>query len=667
MEETKKERIIQALKDGMTPMEIGRAEISSKAMAYRYKRELKEQGYEFTTRKSKRIRREPKNEYERLQFKNNKIVLDIQAETGLPLKDLRLTENNDPYCLILSAVRTGKVMAKIWEDDGWREKYDEWVELGKPMDKESARRDLLTHPRGLHYKIHGCYKIEKDDKTVLYNKYDDAHWRYCLNGIKFARQMGLIPYDAIKDLMNPPPDNIPYYKKHNELEIPTYIEASNDVMTHDFNTRFRGFSYKHIGKTIKWKAEEIAKIQMKSVKYYTKTAQPNHLELWCEKGEIIPFDIARKYNMEIRERGSGQPSDMMCYDAIMKAKANGKSLVVFEVSDFDPEGENMPFTLARKIQWYANREGVQAFVYPVALLYKQIKEYGLPYNPPSEDIKYEKAYATRSSDFYKRWNMVGMMINVFKGENLEGLKHEIENAVIPHYDAELSDKLDDAKEELRINIERTLRKSMRRNIHELKNKRKRVIHKKARIKHKTEQQNSIKSQCEALKETGLEKYKNLDVNMTKKYKELVKGFKDWKDNYIEALRILKDAVIEEYGELVEPYKERRERFWEATDILGDKIIESCNEKRDKIIEELEHIKTKKENRIEADIKKYEELLQIDLSEVLEGVEFKMPEADISKGEDALLNTNRGYIEQLEIFRKYKERSIHDQNVNNTGL
>lgn len=649
--ETKEEKVKKALKGGMITVDIEKDLQVPRAIIYRYKKELESQGYDFT-----KSRKKPRNEIERLQLEHNKFLLDIQAETGLDLKDIKLSEGTDPYHLILSLVKNAVVMTEIWENDGWREKYNEWIELGKPMGKKSERRNLLIHPRGLHYKIHSRYQIKKNNKLVMYNKYDNTHWVYCQRGLKVARQMGLIPYDSIKDLINPPPDNVPDYQPHDKLEISNYIETSDDVITYDFNEHFKKFAYKHIGETIKWKAESLAINMMKSVKYYIDTARPNHLELWCEKGEIIPYDIADKYNMEVRERGTGESSDGMCCNAVMTAKKAGKNLIVFELSDFDPAGENMPVSAGRKIQWYAQREDIQAFLYPVALNYRQIKEYELLYTPPPKKITYKGGYATRSSDFFNRWNMIGMMINIFRGDAFEGLKQEIENAVIPHIDAKFSDKIDDAKEELKTTITNTLRKCMRHNIHKLKNKRKRVRNKRNRIKCKNEQRDNITNQCETLKETDLKKYNDLETDMNEKYDELTEGFNERKDKYIEALKILEDRVIEKCDELTEPYDDRKEELEEAINILKDKTIKPYNDKRDEIIEELECIKTKKKNMIEANIKEYNELLKINLSEVLDGVEFKMPKADVSNGEDALLNTNRDYMEQLEIFREYKKKN-----------
>ncbi len=660
MEKTKKERTIESLKNGDTPMEIRRAGICSSQFAYKCKKELKEQGWEFSKRLSRTIKKEPKDEFERIQFEHNKTVLDIQAETGLPLKDLRLSTNSDPYCLLLSAIKTGMVMARIWEDDGWKEKYDQWVELGKPMDKKSERRELLIHPRGLHYKIHSRYDIVKDNKSMLYNKYDESHWVYCQLGLKFARQMGLIPYDALKDLINPPPDNIPYYRAHKGFEIPTYTDVSNDVHTHDFNNRFRYFGYKHVGKVIRWKSKSLAKELIGSIRYYTNTARPNHLEIWCEKSEIIPFDIADKFHMEVRERGSGEASDMMCYDAVMTAKKAEKNLVVFEMSDFDSAGEGMPISTSRKIQWYAEREGVQAFVYPVALNYRQIKEYELPYSPPAEGTKYTGGYATRASNFYKKWDMVGMMINVFKGENLKGLKQEIENAVSPHYDDELSDKIDEAEEELRLNIERTLRKSMRPNIHKLKAKRRGIKHKETRINCNNRRQEDNNSQYDSITDKIYKRFQNRNGNISDNYEELTGDIEKKRDKLL-------DAINEKYGKLTKPYEDKRDELIDAVDEDYDTRVEPYDKRIELIKTVIGAIIEKKRERIGIDVKEYKELLEIDLSEVLEGVEFEMPEADISKGEDALLNTNRGYMEQLKKYREYQKKGRHDQNVNNTKV
>ncbi len=670
-EETKKERIFKALQEGMTPAEIINAGLGSKPLVYRYIKHFKDDGYIFN------IQNKPKDDFERIQFEHNKIILDMKYKLNLTLKKLKII-TNDPYYMRYADVRKAVIMTKIWEEEGWKEKYEEWVkdgwqkkykewiELGKPEDKEleikTAISKLLIHSRDLHYQIDKKYKIEKYNpktqkyESLEYNIKDSYCWKYCTSGLKLAKQIGLIPNDALKDKANPDPENVQYYKPHEELNVRDDITYTS----HDVNTFNKCFDYKHVGEIIKEKAKAISKELMKPIRYYTKTAQPNHKEIWCEKSEIIPFDVARELNMEIRPCGSGEASDMMCSKAVMKAKESGKNLVVGYLTDFDPAGEGMPVTASRKIQYHAEQKGIQAFLYPIALNYKQIIKYEIPYSPPAEDNNFKKAYATRVKDFNIRWNIDSIEINAFKALKLNELKQEIRDVMILHSDDKLYDKIKDAKEELKNNIIRAIRKSLRYNIHKLKDKRKRVKNKRNKIKQKNKQQENITKQCETLKEIDLKKYVDLETNMNEKYNELTEGFEERKDKYIEALKILEDRAIEKYDELAEPYDDRKEEFEEAINILKDKTIKPYNNKRDDIIEELEHIKTKKENRIDTDLKEYKELLEINISKVLEGVEFKMPKPDVSNGENALLNTNRGYIEQLDKYIEYRKRKRDEE-------
>ncbi len=674
-EETKKEKVINALKEGMSPREILNAKMGSIGLIYRYRKELENEGYNFP--KFTISKKEPKNEVERIQFEHNKTILNMKCEYSLTIPKLTAI-TDDPYYMQLNEVKSAITMSKIWEkegwkekyrewiEDGWKEKYKEWIELGKPKNRDMGSREkranLLVHSRDLHYQIDKKYYIEKFNpktrkyESLKYNLKDPFCWKYCVDAFKYAKQIGLIPNDALKDQANPDPENVQRYRPHEELDVPENITYN----PHDINTFNNLFDYKHIGELIKDKAKRISKELIKPVRYDIKTAQPNHLELWCEKSEIIPFSLAKELDIEIRECGTGEASDMMCYDAVIKAKESGKNLVVGYLSDFDIAGEGMPLTASRKIQFYADKVGIQALVYPIALNFRQIKEYGIPYSPPEETNSYEKAYAKRVKDFKDRWDIDPIEINAFKALKLDELKQEIRNTMIPHYDDKLSDKIEDAKEKLRIIIVNAIKKSMRYNIHKLKDKRKRVRNKRNRIKQKNKQQENVINQCETLKEVDLKKYNDLEANTNKKYDDLTKGYNERKDKYVEALKILENNVIEKHKELIKPYKERKDNLEESINILKDKVIKPYNNKKDKIIEELEHFKSKKENRIDDDLKEYKSLLEVNISEVLEGVKFQMPKADVSNGENALLNTNRSYMEQLERYNEYKKKCKKDE-------
>lgn len=523
------------------------------------------------------------NKFERIQYKHNEFILNIQNEYGGPLKKLKVL-SNDPFYMTLGNVKKAVTMTDIWIKEGWKEKYEEWVQMGKPNDK-IIKQKLLVHPRGMHYQIDKRYYIEKDSEPLLYDIQNDFCWIYCQKGIKFAKQMNLIPNDAIKDKKNPEAWNVPYYREHEDFEIPEEFKCSSDYLKYDFR-------YNNIDRAIERIPIKITEKLTEMMVYYEKTAQPNHLELWCEKSEIIPFNIAKKFNLVIRECGGGEASDFMCYDAVIMAKKANKDLHIFYLADFDSAGENMPISAGRKIEYYAKKLGNNAFVHTVSLTYKQIIQYGLPSRPPEKKelkkLKFGKAYRTRYDDFIKRWGIKPTEINAFQALRTKEFEQEIENAISPYYDNEMGEKIEKAENKLKNDIAEKIKE-------ELETKSENMKEKRETIEEKLEKLDRLKN----MKEKCSSKFNSLYYELSNKYSNL------------------RHAINELRGQ-------KEERI---------KLDESVNE--------------------------YNDLFDISVKDVLKDIKFKMPEANIEIGEDALLNTNRTFIKQLEIYNQYRKLGKHE--------
>ena len=52
---------------------------------------------------------------------------------------------------------------------------------------------------------------------------------------------------------------------------------------------------------------------------------------------------------------------------------------MFYVSDFDPSGKQMPVSVARKMEFFGQQEGLADIkLMPIALTYEQVQQYSLP-------------------------------------------------------------------------------------------------------------------------------------------------------------------------------------------------------------------------------------------------------------------------------------------------
>src|SRR5262249_51787751 len=76
------------------------------------------------------------------------------------------------------------------------------------------------------------------------------------------------------------------------------------------------------------------------------------LEIWVEKSTlndvVVPLGLELHVNIVT---GVGDMSSTKCDEFVERARRSGKPVRVLYVSDFDPQGENMPCGVARKIEF----------------------------------------------------------------------------------------------------------------------------------------------------------------------------------------------------------------------------------------------------------------------------------------------------------------------------
>jgi hypothetical protein len=85
----------------------------------------------------------------------------------------------------------------------------------------------------------------------------------------------------------------------------------------------------------------------------------------------------------------GEFSLTQAYDMAKRAVADGRPLVLFTLTDCDPQGHNMPTAAARKLHGFKCGifPSLEYRVIPIALTPKQAGDFGLPSTP----IKGKKA------------------------------------------------------------------------------------------------------------------------------------------------------------------------------------------------------------------------------------------------------------------------------------
>ena len=115
------------------------------------------------------------------------------------------------------------------------------------------------------------------------------------------------------------------------------------------------------------------------------TCAPSNVSRRCgEKSTVndVLLPVCRRYYANL-VTGEGEMSIASVWQLVERVKTSGKPTRVFYVSDFDPAGQSMPRAVARKVEWLADREGVETEIKlcPVVLTRDQVQEYSLPRTP----------------------------------------------------------------------------------------------------------------------------------------------------------------------------------------------------------------------------------------------------------------------------------------------
>ncbi len=358
-------------------------------------------------------------------------IKELANENDSKVKDfLALTPQNDPMYIRPAEKEKAQWFKDIWEKEG------------RPQ----------IHPRGLHYRILG-----KGYLTRHGDEYENTMkcWNEMLQGAKYARLLGLVPFRSIEDEKNPDPQVTKHQFGHNEF-TPRNIPISTDL---------EGTDTPQMGEPstpdlIEHCVETVVTKHFTDVDYNIARLQPNYLEVWSEKAAVIPNDICREAGATLRPAGGGEMSLRMCWDSVRKAEKRDKPLHVFLITDFDPKGLDMPKSVARKLELMAKDKDVDAYVHHIAVTKEQCKKYGLPTTPaknPDGTGTGAKAYRTHTQMFKEHAGQEPTEINSFQGREPEEYRKTIKEALLPFYDPELSEDVREATGEAKDEVREKVR------------------------------------------------------------------------------------------------------------------------------------------------------------------------------------------------------------------
>ena len=225
-------------------------------------------------------------------------------------------------------------------------------------------------------------------------------------------------------------------------------------------------------------------------------AQPYHVELWCEKTTIndILLSLNEQYSGLNIITGEGELSLTACVQVVDRAIASGRPVRILYISDFDPGGQSMPLTVARKIEHLIYRRDLDLDIQVrvVALTREQVIEYEIPPIPLKETER-------RAEKFHERHGGLAAELDALEALHPGELRRILAEEVERYCDPDLVAATEAAAQELASELE-----DITESVHE--------EHREQLDELETEW-DEISSEIEAWKERAQDVWDAIDINL----------------------------------------------------------------------------------------------------------------------------------------------------------
>jgi hypothetical protein len=277
-----------------------------------------------------------------------------------------------------------------------------------------------THIRKIHYRLishrHSDGYVGPDGKPYL-----NTDRCYEILGVasQDARYLGLVPIEHFDDRRNDAP-----------IELLLYTEQTASAGLEEADPYFGPLTAGIWARQI-------------DVPNYTFTPatinQRYHVELWCEKSTMnaILIDLARRYSLNV-VTALGEMSITHCWKLVQRAMASGRPVRILYISDFDPAGQNMPVSCARKIEFFVQRDAPDLDIQlrPIALTHDQCVEYQLPRTPIKDE--------GRAEEFERRYGEGATELDALEALYPGMLRQILEREIERYHDPNLADAVETA-------------------------------------------------------------------------------------------------------------------------------------------------------------------------------------------------------------------------------
>ena len=288
-----------------------------------------------------------------------------------------LSKKRDPYRLDTpQGRRLGQWFA------GWLDRL--FPESGAPV-----------HLRGLHYALVSTGGVAKPDGAPYVNTESDSLWLE--EAAKAARWLGYVDFERIVDQRNSAPVKRLSFNAEPPQPVVT-ISAGAVTGIADEMSRSRASAYSVASFSADASATAHASLSVEreaslasrpceprlSLDDLKPPVKPYTFAFFGEKSSLEPVlgQLAEHYGASLY-LGAGELSDTLIYDMAKEASDDGRPMIVFTFSDFDPSGWQMPISIGRKLQALRDLQfpTLRAQVVPVSLTLEQVIENRLPTTP----------------------------------------------------------------------------------------------------------------------------------------------------------------------------------------------------------------------------------------------------------------------------------------------
>jgi hypothetical protein len=281
----------------------------------------------------------------------------LAKQLGRPLESMyALSGSNDPFTADMPRRRE----AAEWFAGFWR---------------QFAPEDSKLHIRRIHYRlISSTRPFVRPNGEPYINT--EACWDWLCNAGRDARYLDLIPPGSIIDRRNPEPAI--FLVEAGEAAI-TIAGGLDDLVVPGFTT------------------PRLYLVKPTILHRYL-------VEIWCEKSTIndILMPLGERYGVNVIT-GVGEMSATRVEQLVERIRASGRPVRILYISDFDPSGETMPVSVARKIEFLIRHgEWFDVQVRQIALTHDQCAAYHLPRTPiketESRGEKWESRYGEGATE-----------------------------------------------------------------------------------------------------------------------------------------------------------------------------------------------------------------------------------------------------------------------------